>query len=108
MKTIGRFFEPLYFILVCTIFSLLWILKPSFRTELRKLKTGRSKVVIARLLSKRFSVDMPLLIPGTLITGAAIGYFTFYSLLSLATGAVVSFGVLTLFPLLFPVPSTSL
>lgn len=55
-------FEPLLFANFILSFTLLWIANENSRADY-DVKTGRSKLTIFRVLSKRASLDMPNLMP---------------------------------------------
>ncbi|MGI2124129.1 hypothetical protein ACRN9J_18475 [Shewanella baltica] len=106
MKTkVSMIFEPVLFASFILSFALLWITNKNSRAVFDA-KTGRSKLTIFRVLSKRASLDMPYLIPSILSVGALFGCGLGGSFYSGITGSVVAFFILSIVPLCFPMSST--
>lgn len=112
MKTkVSMIFEPVLFASFILSFALLWVTNKNSRAVF-DIKTGRSKITIVRLLSKRASLDMPYFIPFILsfflLVGALFGCRFGGSIYSAIAGSVVAFFMLSILPLCFPMPSTQL
>ncbi len=133
-KKFKSFIEPLNYIWLLMSFGLVYLFKPSFRRELKKIKTGRSIFVYLRVITKRemgglpyFTLFIVFILPLILYVIPLIitNYIAPYFLSVLAnkeinidmvgfefTGfliASISCFIISLFiPLLFPVPSTML
>ncbi|MGI2014165.1 hypothetical protein [Shewanella oncorhynchi] len=106
MKTkVSMIFEPVLFASFILSFALLWITDKNSRAVF-DVKTGRSKLTIFRVLSKRASLDMPYLIPFILSVGALFGCGLGGGFYSGIAGSVVAFFILSIVPLCFPMSST--
>lgn len=110
MKTkVSMLFEPILFSYIILSFALLWIANKNSRTVF-DIKTGRSKLTILRIVSKRASLDMPYFIPFIfslfLLVGALFGFRFGGSIYSAIAGSFVGFFMLSILPLCFPMPST--
>lgn len=107
MKTkVSMIFEPVLFASFILSFALLWVTNKNYFITIFNVKTGRSKITIVRLLSKRASLDMPYLIPFVLSVGALFGYGLGGGFYSGIAGSFVGFFMLSMLPLCFPMPST--
>jgi hypothetical protein len=111
MKTkVSMIFEPILFANFILSFALLWITNKNFSRKIFDIKTGRSKITIVRLLSKRACLDMPyfmaFVLSFVLTVGALFGCSFGGSIYSAIAGSFVGFFMLSILPLCFPMPST--
>ncbi len=110
MKTkVSMLLEPILFSYIILSFALLWITNKNSRAVF-DIKTGRSKLTILRIVSKRASLDMPYFMPFIfslfLLVGALFGFRFGGSIYSAIVGSFVGFFMLSILPLCFPMPST--
>jgi hypothetical protein len=105
---IGRRFEWVTFAWLLISFSLIWLVRPKFRSELYCImgRTGRTPLTLLRIASKHISYrDMPLVTPGVMVAGGAFCLIP-YGITGMAVGACVALFLLALLPVVAPVPST--
>jgi hypothetical protein len=100
--------EPFILAWIVLTATLLWLKSSGFRNETKELlgKTGRSKRVLVRYLSKKTSKEMPYLIPVFVFIPAVVSFFVGGTLFEIALSSVLGFWGLVMISLLFPMPST--
>ncbi|CAG7857884.1 hypothetical protein MCAMS1_02872 [biofilm metagenome] len=120
-QSIGKVFEPLVVLYVFFAGGILWLTSSGFRREMKIgfEKTGRSRLVLLRYLTKSLVRSDPLLVPsfvclpGFLFAGAVLAAaeavqlpLSYYKVLVYyGLGCAVGFFILVLIPLVLPVPS---
>jgi hypothetical protein len=108
MKKLSCFIsEPFILAWIVLTATLLWLKSSGFRNETKELlgKTGRSKRVLVRYLSKKTSKEMPYLIPVFVFIPATVGFLLGGTLFEIALCSALGFWVLVMIPLLLPMPS---
>ncbi|WP_338729039.1 hypothetical protein V8687_23535 (plasmid) [Shewanella baltica] len=111
MKTnIIMIFEPILFANFILSLALLGITNKNYFRKIFDVKTGRTKITIVRVLSKRVCLDMPyfmaFIFSFFLSVGALFGWRVGGDIYSGIAGSAVAFFILSIVPLCFPLPST--
>ncbi|RYY74594.1 MAG: hypothetical protein EOO52_13600 [Gammaproteobacteria bacterium] len=107
-KYLGQIFEPLFFISVCASSIVLWCTSSQFRNFTKDLtgKTGRSSIVVLRIVSKRGSMSMPMLTPTFILIPQIVLALMGKAFMVVLLGGAIGLATLALIPCLFPTPST--
>jgi hypothetical protein len=107
-----RFLSSLCLVYACIAMLLLWLTSLSFRAWVRNNKHRFSSapkcVVLLRILAKRLAKDSGWILPACMLLPAMIGGVVFASIAAFFLIAALAFLVLTLLPVLMPMPSREL
>lgn len=108
-STIGKFFEPLLF-LVFLLSTGLMALSPArrrhYRLERSKAHTACSLFKAIRYTSKKVVMEAPFFLPGFLMIGALPGWFM-NGVSGVLVGVSTVLGFLAMLPVVAPVPSVA-
>ncbi len=108
ISAIGKAFEPFMFMWVVVAVAIKWLASAPFRKDVAAIrgKTGRSKLVLLRLCSKRGSNEIPLVTPSFMLFPAVLFGVVSGSAIHSIGGALLGLSLLSVIPLAAPLPST--
>lgn len=103
-----RFLTPFYLSSLCVTLPLLWLTSPDFRGVATKVAgcSTKRKWQLCRVLARYGAESLGMLLPLCMLL-PALGTGLVYGYAASALGAVVGFLMVSLVPILMPVPSCS-
>lgn len=103
-----RILSPLYLVQTAFMLPLLWMTSPSFRDYLSR-KQGifgrRSPWVLLRILGKHGAMELGFILPVVMLVMGVAASCLHHTLAAFCVGLGIGFVLLTLLPVVMPIPS---